>query len=606
MPRDRVFEEGTIAQARQAGLAAGVFYTASAGNRGNEHHQNNFNGTTANVVIGPNTYSRPHDFGGNDFQLQATALTGSGFTFYLQWAEQFGLSGIDLDLFILDNAGNVLASSTDTQNGNDDPIEVASTTLAAGTTFQVLIDFVGAGNTTVFFDLRAFSTQTWEYLIRAGSINGASRQAEVYAAGAVRPSAPATVETFSSRGPIMRFFPTQVTRMKPDGIGLNRVSITGVGNFGIGTCPAVLPGDCLFSGTSASTPHVAGLAALLREIDPTQTPTEVTDTLNMTAVDIDAPGPDNNAGFGRLDVLAAVDSIEPLYEVDIKPGSCPNPLNRNSNGVLPVALVGTGQVCDVLDVELSTVVLSRADGVGTPVAPNEGPPGPHTVVSDVGTPFEGEACDCHELEGDGIQDLNMKFRTPEIVNDLQLNGLPNGSVIELVVTGSLLDGTPFTAMDCIRLVPPSHVTLRSNIAGIPLLVTPADDDLNAGGVTPLDLTYPQSTVVTITAPLVPDGHPNLILASWWIDGVEHFGLGTNVQVLFDEDYELVMPVYRPPCPWDINRDGVVNVLDLIDLLPCLGQPAVPPCDTGQDINGDGLVNALELVELLLAFGTTCP
>ena len=46
--------------------------------------------------------------------------------------------------------------------------------------------------------------------------------------------------------------------------------------------------------------------------------------------------------------------------------------------------------------------------------------------------------------------------------------------------------------------------------------------------------------------------------------------------------------------------------DRAQLLLCFGQPATPPCDTGQDINGDGTVNVLDLIELLLAFGTSCP
>ncbi len=61
-----------------------------------------------------------------------------------------------------------------------------------------------------------------------------------------------------------------------------------------------------------------------------------------------------------------------------------------------------------------------------------------------------------------------------------------------------------------------------------------------------------------------------------------------------------------PCPEDTNGDGVVNVLDLIDLLLCFGLPDTPPCDTGQDINGDGTVNVLDLIDVLLAFGTECP
>ncbi len=59
------------------------------------------------------------------------------------------------------------------------------------------------------------------------------------------------------------------------------------------------------------------------------------------------------------------------------------------------------------------------------------------------------------------------------------------------------------------------------------------------------------------------------------------------------------------CPPDITGDGVVNVLDLIDMLLCFGLPATAPCDIGQDVNGDGNVNVLDLIDVLLAFGTAC-
>ena len=68
---------------------------------------------------------------------------------------------------------------------------------------------------------------------------------------------------------------------------------------------------------------------------------------------------------------------------------------------------------------------------------------------------------------------------------------------------------------------------------------------------------------------------------------------------------LIMSWPGPTTPGDLNGDGVVNVLDLIDLLLCFGQPAVPPCDPA-DINADGVVNVLDLIELLLVFGTTSP
>ena len=60
-----------------------------------------------------------------------------------------------------------------------------------------------------------------------------------------------------------------------------------------------------------------------------------------------------------------------------------------------------------------------------------------------------------------------------------------------------------------------------------------------------------------------------------------------------------------PCPEDTNRDGDINVLDLIELLLCFGQPNLPPC-TQEDINEDGNVNVLDLIQLLLHFGEACP
>ena len=60
-----------------------------------------------------------------------------------------------------------------------------------------------------------------------------------------------------------------------------------------------------------------------------------------------------------------------------------------------------------------------------------------------------------------------------------------------------------------------------------------------------------------------------------------------------------------PCPEDVNGDGDINVLDLIDLLLCFGLPAVPGCEA-EDVNDDGSVNVLDLIDLLLLFGTSCP
>ena len=56
------------------------------------------------------------------------------------------------------------------------------------------------------------------------------------------------------------------------------------------------------------------------------------------------------------------------------------------------------------------------------------------------------------------------------------------------------------------------------------------------------------------------------------------------------------------CPTDVNGDGTINVLDLIDLLLEFGLTLCSPTD----INQDGTTNVLDLIDLLLDFGTSCP
>ena len=142
-----------------------------------------------------------------------------------------------------------------------------------------------------------------------------------------------------------------------------------------------------------------------------------------------------------------------IVPVDIKPGGCPNAFNLKSKGKLPVSVLGTPEF-DVSQINIATVRLTGAgDGLGF-VAPLEGPPGPHTVIADTGTPFPGTPCDCHDLTGDGIDDLSLKFDRQEMVEALGLRDVPSGQLVPLVVGGLLLDGTPFGGVDCVVIVGP--------------------------------------------------------------------------------------------------------------------------------------------------------
>jgi serine protease len=60
-----------------------------------------------------------------------------------------------------------------------------------------------------------------------------------------------------------------------------------------------------FTGTSMAAPHVAGIAAMLMQQGITA-PAAIEDALKKTAVDIGAPGRDNEFGFGLVDARAAL------------------------------------------------------------------------------------------------------------------------------------------------------------------------------------------------------------------------------------------------------------------------------------------------------------
>ncbi len=140
--------------------------------------------------------------------------------------------------------------------------------------------------------------------------------------------------------------------------------------------------------------------------------------------------------------------IESLLQVpvDIKPGSCPNPLNPKSKGVLPVAVLGTEDF-DVTAIDPESIILTL-EGMGAGVSPLR------WALEDVATPFEGELCECHDLNGDGYIDLTLKFDTQELVTALNLGDYA-GYTIPLILSGNLKEEqgrSPFRGEDCIWIL----------------------------------------------------------------------------------------------------------------------------------------------------------
>jgi bacillopeptidase F len=130
---------------------------------------------------------------------------------------------------------------------------------------------------------------------------------ESFAVGAV--SNTLYIAGFSSRGPSAcvlenDFFPEVVA----PGVSVKTADLTFNGVFPISTQH--------LSGTSFAAPHVAGALALLLSAFPELRVSELEAALMDTAVDLGDIGPDNDYGYGLIDVMAAYRSLVPCTDGD--------------------------------------------------------------------------------------------------------------------------------------------------------------------------------------------------------------------------------------------------------------------------------------------------
>jgi subtilisin family serine protease len=299
-PLEPFFEDGPVALAVRAAVSAGVSYHSAAGNEAEEHYEAEFR---------PSPSTRYHDFNANpagpvDNLDDVVVAPGGLVQCVLQWSDRFNRSANDYDLYLLDDAMNVVAAGTDVQDGigNDDPLEVvaAMNLTSVPQVAHVVIDLLAGEPRRL--KLLCFGGDGNEYVTPAGSVFGHPALAEVVSVGAVDQAEPgrARVESFSSQGPARILFPAEVLRPKPDLVALDGVSISNAGGFPL--CPPF----CRFFGTSAAAPHTAGVAALMLQRAPDLSPAALLAALRHGATDIDSPGEDSRAGAGLLNAVASL------------------------------------------------------------------------------------------------------------------------------------------------------------------------------------------------------------------------------------------------------------------------------------------------------------
>ncbi len=121
---------------------------------------------------------------------------------------------------------------------------------------------------------------------------------EIITVGAV--DSTLALASFSSTGPVeWPDFPYPPGLTKPD-----------ISAPGVGVVSCVIPGGFeAWDGTSMATPHITGVCALLKQINPDITPAEIKAILESTAVDLGDPGKDNQFGSGFVNVESALMAV---------------------------------------------------------------------------------------------------------------------------------------------------------------------------------------------------------------------------------------------------------------------------------------------------------
>ncbi len=315
-----VFQDGVIAQAVDEVAAQGVAYFSAAGNSGNlaAGTAGVYEGDYSGIALpGPLTGAglSAHDFGGGSNSNEVTL--DSPFFFTLQWSDPQDASDNDYDLYLLDAAlTTVLAASTFTQDGTQDPFEFIDTLAPDHTGDQlVVVKFAGEdrfihlnthrGQLDEATDGQIFGHPAAEGAIAVAAVNVATAGGGEFTGGAANPPEP-----FTSDGPRTIFF-------EPDGTPVGGASLGGgvqpseeretpdvTAADGVTTAT---PGFNPFFGTSAAAPHTAGIAALIKQFLSSLDAIGVSQRMKRDALDIGDPGDDKVTGSG---IPLADDNIE--------------------------------------------------------------------------------------------------------------------------------------------------------------------------------------------------------------------------------------------------------------------------------------------------------
>lgn len=321
-----MYQDGAIAKAVADVHAAGVSYYSSSANSTvtvggksvGSYETGGYRATTCPASVTARGEVDCHDFDpgtGADAGDTMTVPNGKTLRFSLGWNQPaFGVT-TDLDAYLLDSGGNIVAKSeANNRAAAGTPYEFISWANSTGTaqTYRLVIGrFTGPDvRFKVIFHRAPFTSVQWNTAAGGDTFGPTAFGHNIARFGASVAAVPysnaATVESYSSRGPATYCWAAQsgftpaaaLPACETRTIDLAATDGTRNSFFG-----ALVSGVFRFYGTSAAAPHAAATAALLRQKDPCRTPAEVLAAQKAGATAVGAFGVnDVGAGLVRADV----------------------------------------------------------------------------------------------------------------------------------------------------------------------------------------------------------------------------------------------------------------------------------------------------------------
>lgn len=248
---------------------------------------------------------------------------GGILTVDLQWDEPWNGVETDLDAYLLDANGRLIAASGENNIGiSQKPLEIVQWENESGSqrTVQLVINRFSGESPRLKFGLleNGFGVAATEYPRSTGedvvgpTIFGHSGTTDAISVGAVPFDDSNEPERYSSRGPVRHDFgPVAGTKAaaplgsaeivaKPDVVATDCGQTTFFASF--------VEGGWHFCGTSAAAPHAAGVAALMLDDEPGATPDEIHTALQDSATTVGSFG-SCAVGAGLVEAVGAIGEL---------------------------------------------------------------------------------------------------------------------------------------------------------------------------------------------------------------------------------------------------------------------------------------------------------